>query len=389
VVALERLDADSIRDLSRRTDELGVLSVYVNADPRLDPNLRTTAIDLKNRYRELQRRIGEAGDGRSRKIAGELERIRPDIEHLANPKGSSGLGRIAFIALDDGWTLRLESALPVANRVVLDDAPFLHPLLELLDEGRPAGVVIASARQARVLEWRVGVLQELSTMEREYVEAPHERAGQRGGGPPGQYHSPIREQRDTREWAQAQRFLDQVGEVAARLAEERGWERILVSCGEQWTEECIERIPQPLRDKVSGDTRVLTGLDDAALAQLVTEWAHAQHAEWERRLLDEIRANAGPGRGVLGLSEVATALSVGRVSHLVYDPQVRYVGRVGANGTLYGGDEVGPDGGSPDPRFTERMIERALETRARIIPIEGAAGSGLADADGIAALLRW
>lgn len=388
MVALERLDEDSLRDLSRRTDELGVLSVYVDADPRVDPNLRNTAIDLKNRYRELQRRIGEADDGRSRKISMALDRLWPQIEHLASPMGS-GRGRMAFVALDSDWTLKLESALPVANRLVLDDAPFLHPLLEMLDEGRPAGVVILSSKEARLFEWRVGTVQELSTLEAEYVEAPHERAGQRGGGPPGQYHSPIREQRASRERVLTQRFLDQVTDVAAKLAEERQWERILVSGGEQLTDETIARFPQPLRDKVFGDTRVLIGLDDTALAQAVTEWAHDQHNDRERQLLERVRDTVGSGRGVLGISEVAAALSSGRVSHLVYDPEVRYVGRVSANGMLYGGDEVGPDGGTPDPRFTERMIERALETRARISPIEGAASGVLSDANGVAALLRW
>lgn len=63
----------------------------------------------------------------------------------------------------------------------------MHPLLELLDEGRPAGVVLASAIDARLLEWRLGKLQVLSRLEREELEAPHERAGQIGGGPPGQF----------------------------------------------------------------------------------------------------------------------------------------------------------------------------------------------------------
>ena len=33
MVAIERLDDDGLLDLSQRTDTLGVLSVYVDADP--------------------------------------------------------------------------------------------------------------------------------------------------------------------------------------------------------------------------------------------------------------------------------------------------------------------------------------------------------------------
>ena len=39
--------------------------------------------------------------------------------------------------------------------------------------------------------------------------------------------------------------------------------------------------------------------------------------------------------------------------------------------------------------LTERIVERCLETGAEITAVEGAASTILADAGGIAALLRW
>lgn len=391
VVAIERLDENGLWDLSQRTDKLGVLSVYVNADPGHDPGLQAAAIDLNNRFRELQRRVAEDdGSGQSRSLVAALEGLRPEIESLVSP-AASGRSRVAFAALDSDWLLRVESAMPVANRLVLDDGPFIHPLLELLDEGRAAGVILVSAEEARLLEWRVGSLQLLRRMEQPYAEAPHERAGQIGGGPQGQFHTPMREQRQARDRDRMQQFLDQVATAAAELAGDRGWERILVSGGERWTESTVARFPQQLRDKISGDTRVLSGLDDNALATAVTEWAHEQHTERENQLLGQVRAAAGSGAAALGLSEVAAALNAGRVAHLVYDPKVRYVGTVGADGSLYGEAEVAPSGhpGTPEPRLTERLVERALKTKARISPVEGAADGELRDAAGIAALLRW
>ncbi len=42
----------------------------------------------------------------------------------------------------------------------------------------------------------------------------------------------------------------------------------------------------------------------------------------------------------------------------------------------------------PELRLAERMIERALATGARVVPVDGAAEL-LGTPDGVAALLRW
>ena len=99
MVAIERLDDDGLRDLSQRTDDLGVLSVYVNAGPRQDPNLPGVAIDLKTRFGELQRRVAEdAGSAQARDVAAALERLWPQMDSLASPT-APGRSRIAFAAL--------------------------------------------------------------------------------------------------------------------------------------------------------------------------------------------------------------------------------------------------------------------------------------------------
>jgi peptide subunit release factor 1 (eRF1) len=391
VPSIEQLDEHALLELSRPTHDLGVLSVYVGTEPGADPNLQGAAIDLKNRYSELQRRVADGGWGdRSRDVAAALERLRPRVESLTSPV-KSGRSKIWFAALTGDWELRLDSDMPVPSRVVLDDGAFIHPLLELLDEGRTAGVVLVSGEEARILEWRLGRLRPLTRMELEEVQAAHERAGQIGGGPGGQFHTPMREQAQSRDRDRSQKFLDQVVDVVTELAGERRWARILVSGGARWTESVAAGFPAQLQQLVVSDPRVLAGLDEPTLASTVTERLQQEHDAQEQRLVKRIRDASHAQRGALGLSEVAAALNAGRVAHLVYDPQVRYTGSVSAEGTLYGGEEAAPDGrpGTPEPRLTERLVEQALATGAHVSPVEGAAQNLLEDAAGIAALLRW
>lgn len=281
--------------------------------------------------------------------------------------------------------------MPVANRMVFDDSPFIHPLLELLDAGRAAGIALVSPERVRLLEWHNGSLQTLRQLEREHVEAPHERSSQIGGGPQGRFHTPMPEQQQARERGQAQRFLTQAATVMAESTDTRDWEQLLVCGGDRWTAATIQSLPPALRDKTFSDSRILNGFDDATLATIVTEWLDEQRIERGRRLLRRVHDAAGAGVAVTGLSAVAAALNTGRVTHLIYDPQIRYAGTVGADGALYDHDEAEPNphSGRFDPRFTERLVEKAFNTGARVTPIDGAADEQLRQAEGIAALLRW
>lgn len=387
----ELLQPESVAGLLRRAPEGGVLSIYVDADPGADPGLQAAAIDIRNRIAELRRNVeGEGPPERARALGDALDRLEPEIERLTSPQ-QTGRGRALFAPLGDGDVTRFASRMRVANRVVLDANAFVHPLLELLDEGRPAGVVLASQDEARLLEWRLGELHELDRLTPEVVEAPHERSGPVGSSPAARPDSPKREQRAARDRAHTLRFIDRVAATAAGLAGERGWERLLVSGGERLTEPLAQAFAAPLQQVLVAEPRLLIALDEAALSEIVTERLAAQHAEQEQGVVRALRDTAlGHGAAALGLSDVVGALNEGRVEHLVYDPEVRYGGSVGADGVLHAGAErPGGRETSPEPRLTERLVERALETAARVTPVEGAARGALADAEGIAARLRW
>lgn len=390
MASLREFDERALRELLQRTGSSGVLSVYVNADPFDHPNNEGVAIDLSNRFRELRRTVEERDRADMRQVSDALERLWPQVETLAGPT-EPGRGRIFFAALGDDWALRLDSQMPVASRVVLDDSPLIHPLLELLDEGRAAGVLLVSADEARLSEWRLGELQLLSEMQDEYVEAPHERSGEIGGGPTGQFHTPMREQRQARDRQHAQRFLDGAVEAMAELAIKRGWESILVSGGDRWTNTATSRFPGSFKQKILQEPRVLLGLEEAALIATVTERLHDEHRERERALVERVREAGKTGDAALGLSEVTAALNAGRASHLIYDPDVRYTGSIGTDGTLLAAEKSGAEISEPrqESQLIERLVERALQSGARISPVEGAAAGGLSEAAGIGALLRW
>lgn len=389
----QQLNAPALLGLLQRRTPLGVLSIYVDAQPdAATSRSRGSTIDIKNRLAELERRIcGEGTPERARAVRRTLERLAPEIERLLDSR-EGGRGRALYLPLGGEPAARFSSRLPLPNRVVLDSTAFIHPLLELLDEGRPAGVVLASRGDANLLEWRLGELRWLSRVAPREAEAPHERSGPVAPSPGGAHTTPMREQREARQQNQAHRFVEQVAAAATSLARELGWERVLVSGGERLTEPLVEALPPDLADITIRDARTLAQLGPVELAAVVTERLQSDHRQRELLLIRQIRETAhGGGAAALGLSEVVAALGEGRVAHLAYDPEIRYEGSVDEEGRLYPGGEAPPGAGAlvHEPRLTERIVERSLETGARITPVEGASANALADADGIGALLRW
>jgi hypothetical protein len=85
---------------------------------------------------------------------------------------------------------------------------------------------------------------------------------------------------------------------------------------------------------------------------------------------------------------VLRALKYGRVGHVIYDPQVRHGRALGEDGLLLAPHEAAGVMVAQS-HLTERIVERCLQTAARITPLDSAAAGILADADGIAALVRW
>ena len=361
-------------DLLRMEDPLGVLSVFVEMPA--DGADRRAEIEIKNKLAHVEHRGGGNGSLlRAEALRSTRALVTPALERLLDPS-ATGRGGAVFATLSGPELISLATPMPLASRVVLDSRPFVRPLLELLDEGAPAGVVLTSAREAEVLDWRLGEPRRLTRVTREPDEEH------------GQSTTPY-DQRARRERDRQLRWIEDVAAEAFRLAGKHDWERLLISGDERLTAPLVDALPLHLRANALRDARRLHENDQPALAAAIAERLGQDRAGRNVRLSQRVRAAAlGAHRGALGLSEVVAALNEGRAEHVIYDSALRYSGAIAPDGSLLAAGEA-PGLGKEEPRLLERILERALHTGARVTPVDGAAADNLADAGGIAALLRW
>ena len=361
-----------------------MLSVYV----AIDPGDRSAAwrVELADRLRDA---LGSDGEGRAGKaLRATAERAQgPFTGHGPPPEGR---GQIGFLEIDEDGGRELWYSAQIAPRrteAVRGHRPYLRPLVEILERGARMGVAAVSGDQLRVWEWELGALAEHDDLTLSPAGETRERRAQRPSDP-ARFQgasSSGKEQFEHRIEAHRDRFLKQAARKAESDAAERGWVELLVF-GET---EHVSRFTDALggREPHHVEAKNVVAEPTAQIADRVERMVPDLLRQRELRLIETIKNSAytGKERASLGPQETLEALSAGRVDHLVFDAERDYNGHGIEQGLAYEGPPLG-ESGLP---VAELLIERALETGARITPVIGDAASALDEHDGVAALLRY
>jgi len=358
-------------------DPVGVLSVTIGIEPGAGSGgTPPWEIALENDLTRL-RHDGSLGPASKRRLEETSERLAELLDAT-----STGRGRALYVALESGASheVTLERTLPTGARV----SPVAHvlPLLEALEAGERAGLIMAS-RDALVL-WE-SELERANEVDRIDLEPwvgdwwPEMKGPSRANPLRGQ-HTVSQRDRYARRIAEAYRHtLDEASVTLGALARERSWTRAVLA-GDPRTIDALDGVLRrgglttiTIGSNLEGlRTEQALGRLEAALEKLA-----AQTSLQRIRVIEE-------ANGAFGLARVLTALNGARVASLLIDPSRTYTGLAEPGEILRAAD---PAEGTVD--LTDLIVSRTLSTGASVIPMLGDAAEHLATCGGIAALLRW
>ena len=382
--SLDAEGEETVSELLAWRPEHGVLSVYLRLDPgQRSPNWPTKV------HNDLSATLSAGREGMDHKArqaleatAKRLERdLHADEEPPAEAAGLIGFVEVAGKPADERWyAVRIP---PRRTEVLHAAVPAIHQLLELLDDGAPMGVVVVSSERVRLLDWRLGRMEQLHDWELEYFAGDwRERKSQRPHDPAhGEAVSAAgRDQYNQRLEATRERFAHQTGELARAEAWNGDWRETLVFGDERYVSQFARGFGAVLALRhVDGADLISESI--AQIERRVGELVPGLNRDRERSLIERIKDAAySEGRSSLGIQETLQALQEGRVDHLVYD-----AGREYSNASLA---SLGESGANRLP-LIERMIEYAVSTGAAITPVEDESAEFLEEQDGVASLLRY
>lgn len=383
------LDTAAIRSLAGMTDEIGVLSIYANADPHEDriqapawhKRIRTELGQLDERLR------AEGPRERSQAFSRRRNAFQEDLDWLLD-RSQPGQGRALFAGIADGETQRVALQMPLVDRVVLEPRAHLWPLVSAWSMRGPAGVAAVSAENTRLIDLRFGSVDEPAGVRYDPGGEHRQLTGPAAAHPGMAQHSAS--QHDLFEHREGDRLLRRVrsvGSDVARFAEEYEWEYVVVTGDASLTRAVISGLPSGCTAEAVELDHPVSGIPAPKLAAMVEPALAAARHRRAAALAQRACDGAMSGHaGSCGLPKTLSALQEKRVARLLLTADGAWRGRRDDDGMLVPATaEAEPD--EVEPFLGERMLELALAEGAEVTMIDAEAAEVLDD--GIGAILRW
>ena len=392
-------DWTTLRSLATMTDRIGVLSLYATADPHdesAQPAWRARVRTELKRLREHARQSGSRDYYAA--VSSRLDALDNDVEALLDSR-TTGLGRALFAPINNGHVEWFTLQIPLTDHVALAPTAQLRPLVSAWSEAGPAGAVAVSAEEVHIVDLRLGVATDVTTIAHPDDLADRRELTGKGHATVSTTHHSSASHHDLFEQRAEDRLLRYLhtlgGEIAAH-ANNYGWECIAITGVAKYAHAVSEGLPSNLAATVVTLPLTVAGHTVHKLAATVLPAVEKARAEQRLRLSERVRDAAfstNGEAGACGLAPTLTALREGRVAHLLMAADGTWTGRRAPDGTLTTESDV-PQGVDParlvpEPRLDERVIELAIREGAAVSVLDAAAAATFADNDGIGALLRW
>jgi hypothetical protein len=375
-----------VRELALFEPGAPVLSVHLRTDPRDPANTARTpgwVVALRNGLRGVARGV-EKFDSRDERLALRelLERVEADVRGLS--AGERGRGLAWFVTTDRHLDRRLTLQLPPRDHVVRVDArPFVSPLVDVADRGRPTGLVLIGTEAMRLLHWEGGRIEEPEGSLYEFDRGEWRDYAAYAMANPGWAATHVDTlDRRVAEWGR--RFLREAARTLITRLDELQWDRLVVVGDSRVADGLAGALPASTRERIVAriDANLLP-VEPTALAERLDEDFEAIWAREGRALAKSaIEATRAGGLGATGWPEVLDSLIQHRVGHLVFALGAPLPGPLPT--------DVVEALGSPSPDLTvERAVEHAVATDAGVTALGAGDGDALAQAGGVAATLRY
>jgi hypothetical protein len=358
---------EDARELSEWRPPLGVLSVYLGFDPAdrggiWRKELRNGLDAVLEAHKEDEHDSRIALRATAKRL---MERFE-DGDLRPPPRGEVGFVEVSEKdGVEHWWGTAVAPA--ATNCVEFGPDPVVAPLLDLCGRGGDRAVALLSSERVRLLRCSEGALEDIEDWELSITSLDwRERKSQSSNNPARAQgvSSSGHDQFDERLDHNRQRFLGETGGLVAKAMEERGLDEVVVFGPAKDAESFRSGFNSAGAKLTRGGDGELISVPRGRLNEAVSEVVKRLDVERQRAVVERALSEAkGGSRGAAGVQETKEALAEGRVDHLIFDAGI---------------DED-----------AESLIRAALSGSAQVTVVRDELAAPLAEAEGVAAILRY
>lgn len=281
--------------------EEGVLSVYINIDPRLAYDRHQHEAKFKSAVKRFER---EADEQALRVLEREKERV---LKYLQATE-PNGRGLAIFSSTPAGIWEAVNLDVMVPTWIAVNSTPYTSLLSRVLDEYPLTAVVMLTGEEGRIYLEQQGRERRAA---RVTPEVPVPGRHDQGGWAQARYQRHVE--------FHGQQLLKQISEALQELTRTVPVDRIVLVGTEVAAKEFQSMLPEPLARKVIGRLHAdFKQESDEEILARVNELVAEDERAAEMALVQQIAelADAG-GRGAIGIPETLQAVFEGRADTLV------------------------------------------------------------------------
>jgi peptide chain release factor subunit 1 len=379
---MSRITSKDLGDLQESKAGTGrVLSVYLDVDQSRAANLnRGFERAFDSQIKTIARRFEEEYE------ASDFARCVEDVRKLLSTYEPRGRSLVVFAGSAGPLWFR-DVNVVLGTEVHWGTAPYLHPLVEVLDEFEPYVVVVANHARSRVFTVRLGSIEKTAEVHALGV-VRHVKAA----GTDHLYsQSHIQRKADENVLSHFKRVIEILEEVMGANPASR----LVLAGNADSTSELFRLLPKSIRNRVAGSAVVAAGaLEKEILEKTLALAGRAERVQELEKMDRLITSAAKDGKAVVTLPETLKAFNERRIRELVYAEGFSAEGGVCEScRLLFPSDDVNCHicGIPVKPVFdlVEVLISAVLAEGASVEQVRGRAADQLRDFRGIGAFLRF
>ncbi len=372
---------DGIRNLEAMSGNgLPVVSLYLDVRSSEGRRKWQARQVLKHLIDEQKRQIAMERDSKPKERAFESEAERL-MNWFTMEYDGTGRSLAVFTASANGFWQAFRLPVPVRDRLVVAQRPYVQPLVMLTHEFKRFLVVLSDKQVARLFVVYMGEIQEYSELMGEFVR--HHKAG-------GWSADKYQRRHDMHVLWHVKRTI----EAAERLWNREQCGGLLMGGPAEAMAEVRAHLPKALTEHLAGELEVSLKASPEQVLRATLEIERATEAHVEEEQVEALLTAAlGGGPGVLGLDETLAAIAQGSVMVLLAAEDFHRPGFECPHdhfmvATLLERCPLCATRLDPQPDIVERAMEQALEQDATIQVLRSPARQRLTEHGQIGALLR-